>query len=215
MERWVTVCASNSISHLSKMRAIDDVLDDLETAGFDPFALEAPVGIGAPVCDVGQLPCRAVAGGIVPDGDEAVFLDHWPAFERGAGTRRDFVGVRNPDAGTAAVELPAMERTADAVADDDGAGCAKVCAEVRTIGVEYGGLAVFTAKQHEILIEVVQLPDIANGEFLRKADDIPAARETALLLIGVAMLTHCLGSCCSGGSRTIIDNNAAACFQKL
>src|SRR5262249_49406422 len=108
---------------------------------------------------------------VEPDVHEAVALLHGVAA-RAHSLRR----AREPghlDQAAAAVEAPAVEGTADAVALDLPAD-AEVRAEVRAVRVEHAGGAVLPAERDELAAEVAERLHVARREVGGEAEAVPA-----------------------------------------
>ena len=82
-----------------------------------------------------------------------IALDDLPGARRGV--RRDAVAVGDLRAAAVAVEVPAVERTADRLADHAPA-FREMRAEVRAVAVEHLRLAAARAEQHQLLVEVAR-----------------------------------------------------------
>lgn len=93
-----------------------------------------------------------------------------------AGMVRDCVGERNQGAVAIPVELPAVERTFEQIADHP-AAIPQMRAEMRAMPVEQRGYTVGGAGQHEIDAERVKRHNLLPFEFVAVGDAIPAAWE--------------------------------------
>jgi hypothetical protein len=159
-----------------EVRRVDGVLADLLDGGGDaPFVahLLGHARLGELRIDL-DIEQRSDVVRVVPGPDHPVGFAHRVAVDHrlALADLRQRLGVGDVPAPALGVIAPAVERTADQGAVHR-AAVAQVRAEVRTVGVEHADLALRIAEHHQVAGEVAQRPDLADGQLIAIADEVP------------------------------------------